>query len=207
MARPSTIISLASPAGSMARSSAMRISRWGRTADRSSHWARQTAYRCDSSGNSSCMVSSAMQRPMNSSFVSPSFGLGIGIAIASFVGRCNAVRLVHRSCVQPANRNVPARNWRQIEDLSQLVRGHDAAVNKLDELQLRSHAGILQPVGLEHDLVAVADFPVAEQLSRKLQAHLHGQRLDGALVERIPLVLGVVTHDDGLVDSKVAKDG
>src|SRR5690606_35038696 len=106
------------------------------TAVRSSHWARQTAYRCDSSGNSSCMVLSTMQRLMNSSFVSPSFGLGSGIAIASFVERCSAVRLVHRSCVQPANRNVPARNWWQIEDLRQLVRGHDAAVNKLDELQL-----------------------------------------------------------------------
>src|SRR5690606_953997 len=144
----------------------MRISRWGRTAARSSHWARQTAYRCDSSGNSSCMVSSAMQRSMNSSLVSPSFGLGSGIAISSFVG--SAVGLVHRPCVQPANRNVPAGNWRQIEDLRQLVRGHDAAVNKLDELQLRRNRSVLQPVGLEHDLVAVADLPIRKELGGRL---------------------------------------
>src|SRR5690554_4509350 len=120
------------------------------------------------------MVSSAMQRSINSSLVSPSFGLGSGIAIASFVGRRSAVRLVHWPCVQPANRNVPARNWRQVKYLSELIRRHNAAVNKLDELQLRSHAGILQSVCLKHDLVAVADFPVRKELGGKLQAHLHG---------------------------------
>src|SRR5690606_7668527 len=203
MARPSTIISWVSPAGSTARSSAIRISRWGRAAARSSHWARQTAYRCDSSGNSSCMVSSAMQRSMNSSLVSPSFGLGSGIAIASFVGRHISVHLVHRPCVQPANWNVPARNWRQIEDLRQLVRGHDAAVNKLDEIQLRRNRSVLQPVGLEHDLVAMADLPIRKELGGKLQAHLHGQRLDGALVERIPLVFGIAAHHDVFVHTEV----
>src|SRR5690606_41635549 len=104
------------------------------------------------------MVSSAMQRSMNSSFVSPSFGLGSCIVLASFVGRHISVRLVHRPCVQPANWNVPARNWRQIEDLRQLVRGHDASVNKLDEFQFRRNGSVLQPVGLEYDFVAVADF-------------------------------------------------
>src|SRR5690606_35264807 len=123
------------------------------------------------------------------------------------VGRHCAVSLVHRPCVQPANRSVPTRNWWQIEDLRQLIWSHNAAVNKQDELQLRSHTGILQPVGLEHDLVTVTDPPIRKELGSKLQAHLHGQRLDSALVERTPLVLGVIAHHNVFVHTEVPKYG
>src|SRR5690606_31164581 len=134
------------------------------------------------------MVSSAMQRSMNSSLVSSCPGVGIGIVLTSRLDLViQIIRLVNRPRIKPANRNVPARNWRQIEDLRQLVRGHDSAVNKLDELQFRRNRSVLQSVCLKYDLVAVADFPVTEQLGRELQAHLHGQRLNGALVKRIPL--------------------
>src|SRR5690606_20541231 len=103
-----------------------------------------------------------MQRSMNSSLVSFCSGVGIGIVLTSRLSLViQIIRLVNRPRIKPANRNIPARYRRQVKYLSKLIRRHNAAVNKLDELQLRSHAGILQPVSLEHDLVAVADFPVA----------------------------------------------
>src|SRR5690606_22264103 len=173
IARPSTIISCSSPAGSMARISAIRISRWGRwtfspRSWRSSHCVIQTAKRWSPSGYSSFIVSSPMQRSMNSSLVSFCSGVGIGIVLTSRLGLVTQIiRLVNRPRIKPANRHIPARNWWQVEDLRQLVRGHDAAVHQLDKLQFCAYRRILQPVRFEHDLIPVTDLAIRKKFGRE----------------------------------------
>src|SRR5690606_34007831 len=155
MARPSTIIS-PSLSGECARSSAIRISRSGMyTAWRpsSSNCVWQTAYRCFSSGYSATIVSSPMQRSMNSSALSFGCGVGIGTRLTPFINRLR---------VEPADRYIATRHRRQVKHLGQCVRRHDATIHELDQFEFRTDRRVLEAVGLEDDFITATDLTLGK---------------------------------------------